>query len=234
MIDESRGAVLLWWVLVAEAVLIASLAAEFNDRGFVHVPDLFTSADIAALTDAVEGAKMESRPWTGPWLKHGEHVTLDIHREIHRTSPVWADALSQPHVRELVSACLGGKSVEVVASMVVTKPPKTGQPFPLHQDSAYYASGTNDYVIMTVYLDPCTEHNGPIRFVPKSHTHGAIEHVRGGVKRHLPSYRFEDSVPVMAKPGDVTLFHIHTVHCSAPNLSDAPRRTVRVGYGVRR
>jgi ectoine hydroxylase-related dioxygenase (phytanoyl-CoA dioxygenase family) len=87
-----------------------------------------------------------------------------------------------------------------------------------------------------VHLDDTCHENGEIRFLDGSHKKGALNHIQvsNGKKctPHLPTdvYRLEDSVAVPAKAGDVVCFNLHTIHGSHLNVTDEPRRLVRIGY----
>ena len=203
----------------------------FMRDSYLHVPGMFHQREVAELAAAVDADGSEAPAWVGGWLTDADRdrgVSLKARHGIHERWSVWDKAVSYPRLLAIVDECLGGRSVLDQATTVV-KPPETGQPFPMHQDSAYYGKGETDYVIVTIYLDAMTPENGPIQFVPGSHIGGHRAHVRDG-KAYLPNVSLNESVPVYAQPGDVTLFHIHTIHGSAPNLSKAARRTVRVGY----
>jgi ectoine hydroxylase-related dioxygenase (phytanoyl-CoA dioxygenase family) len=217
---------------IADRVAIAPDVAEtFRRQSYVHVPRLFDAETVDRLAAAVDADGVEEKAWRGGWLTDDDKrrgVSLTAKHDIHRRSAAWAAAVGDPALLALVGACLGGTPV-LDQTTTVVKPPHTGQPFPMHQDSAYYGHGVTDYVIVTVYLDAMTPRNGPIQFVPGSHLGGHRPHTDDG-KKYLPGVTLEDSVPVYAQPGDVTVFHIHTIHGSAPNVSDSVRRTVRVGY----
>ncbi len=206
-------------------------AEQFARDSYLHVPAVFDAETVAELAAAVDADGNDAAAWVGDWLTEEDKsrgVSLTARHDIHERWEAWRRAVSNPALLELVRGCLGGAPV-LDKTTTVVKPPETGQPFPMHQDSAYYGHGATDYVIVTVYLDAMTPENGPIQFVPGSHQRGHRAHVRDG-KAYLPNVTLAESVPVYAKPGDVTLFHIHTIHGSAPNRSSAVRRTVRVGY----
>lgn len=207
---------------------VTAQAAQYQSQGYLHVPGIFAEC-LTALRDAFATFRLQQSAWSGEW-RNGDTSQIDLHilHDIHHKSMPWRDVLTRPDVLSIVQACLGA-TPRLAATCVVSKPPSTGQSFPMHQDSAYYGPDDGRWVCMTVYLDDATPDNGPIQFVPGSHLNGKLEHVRKG-KAYLPDYRLEDSVPVYAKAGDVTLFSIHTIHGSGPNRSQDVRRTVRVGY----
>ena len=116
------------------------------------------------------------------------------------------------------------------------KPPGTGHPFPMHQDWAFYQHADGRYIDVLVHLDDTCHENGEIRFLDGSHKKGALEHItqtpEGPCTPHLPTdkYRLDDTIAVPSKRGDVVCFNIHTIHGSHINVTDLPRRLVRVGY----
>lgn len=209
-----------------------SLAEQFHQDSYLHVQSVFNEQTVSRLAAALDADSTdEEKAWNGGWLTPDDirrGVSLKARHGVHERHQVWADAVKDPVLLGIVRQCLGAEPVLDNCTSVV-KPPEKGQPFPMHQDSAYYGQGLTDYVIVTIYLDRMTTENGPIQFVPGSHRGGHKPHIREG-KFYLPEYSLEQSVPVYASPGDITVFHLHTIHGSAPNVSSAQRRTVRVGY----
>jgi ectoine hydroxylase-related dioxygenase (phytanoyl-CoA dioxygenase family) len=130
-----------------------------------------------------------------------------------------------------------GPDVEFHHSTMHVKPPERGAPFPMHQDHPFYPHAHGRYVDALVHLDDTSHQNGEIRFLPRSHAAGPLEHIVQGPNGEpsapqvpLERYGLEDTVPVPAEAGDVVFFSIYTVHGSYPNRSAAPRRLVRMGF----
>ena len=130
-------------------------------------------------------------------------------------------------------ALLVGPNVELHHSTMHVKPPETGHPFPMHQDIPFYPHEDGRYIDALVHMDNADEQSGCIKFLAGSHKLGKLEHITGpDIEPYLPTdrYRLEDAVSVPAKPGDVVVFHLWTVHGSAVNQSGRWRRLVRVGF----
>ena len=207
----------------------------YREQGFVHIPGLFAEELDTLRNDLGEWLHENGDPdakWGGAWVKDfnlSKKHTLIAHHGVHRIQS-WTEACNRPDVLEVMESLLGAPAV-IDHACAVVKPPETGQPFPLHQDSAYYGKQDQPYVVVTVYLDDMTEEMGPIRFLPGSHASGKLAHIRDG-KLYLPreKYNIADTVTVLAKAGDAVCFNIHTVHGSYPNTSGQARRTVRLGY----
>lgn len=202
--------------------------ATYRTQGFLHVPGLF-AASLDALRTDLAALHLYDQTWLGPWIEKGARGRLGINSQVHR-QPAWERATRTPKVRALMDALLGGPSY-CQASMAIVKPKAKGQPFPWHQDAAYYGDRKLSFVIANVYLDDVTADNGSIQFIPGSHTAGLLVHAhRGSAKRYLPDETGRTAVDVLAKAGDATLFDLFTVHGSQPNTSDTERRSVRLVY----
>ena len=223
-------------------VTTLTLAEEYQAQGVIHLPAFFAGDILRQLTAEVDRVTAENskvgqhHPWLGPWLDEAEYrrqpVTLMSFHHLHLDSPYWRQTMTSASIRALMSHLMGSDDVELCRATVITKPPETGAPFPLHQDGAY-VDLPPQYVQAIVYLDDMTEHNGPIRFLAGSHQQGLIPHCTEG-KKHLPldQYPIEQATPLMAKAGDLVCFSPWIVHGSMPNRSAQIRLTVRLGYAA--
>ena len=219
-------------------VTTVTLAEEYQAQGFVHVPAFFVGRvlqQLIAEVDRVTATEPTPRgPWLGPWLDEAEYrrrpVTLTTIHHLHLLSPYWREMMTSDSIRALMGSLVGCDDVELCRATIITKPPETGAPFPLHQDGAYIDMAPH-YVQAVVYLDDMTEENGPIRFLAGSHRQGLLPHSTEG-KRHLPldTYSLEQATPILAKAGDIVCFSPWAVHGSDRNRSQQIRRTVRLGY----
>lgn len=217
----------------------------FHEQGYLHIPQVFSPAEIDTLSDDLDRLVQEwaftSPGWTGPWRQAymdpetEQKSKLTALHDLHFYSSAWCRAVTQPRLTEAVSDLLG-PDVELHHSTLHIKPPQTGHPFPLHQDYPFYEHQDGRYVDVLVHLDDTFHENGEIRFLAGSHKLGKLQHVTetAGVpcSPHLPTaeYHLEDTVPVPARRGDVVCFHVYTVHGSYINQTRKPRRLVRVGY----
>ncbi len=217
----------------------------YNEHGFLHIPQLFTPAEMNELSDELDRLVREwaitSPGWTGPWRR--AYMTAEVEARSKLTamhdlqfySAAWMRAVTHPRMAEAMADLLG-PNVELHHSTLHIKPPSTGQPFPMHQDHPFYMHQDGRYVDCLVHLDDTFHENGEIRFLDGSHKLGALEHItmtaEGPCTPHLSTdqYHLEDTVAVPGKRGDVVCFNINTIHGSYMNTTDKPRRLVRVGY----
>lgn len=184
---------------------------------------------LIADVDAVLGSMCKDA-WDGAWYDQftdGKAFRLLTKHDIHDATDNWRNATRA--VMDDMADLLGVDRVKVQGSTVIIKPPRDGQAFPPHQDSAYYGKKGEDAVIALFHLDDTYPENGPIRYLDGSHAAGVQPHVREG-KKWLRGVKLEDMTEVCARAGDVVCSSIHTVHGSFPNRSEKPRRLVRVVY----
>jgi phytanoyl-CoA hydroxylase len=219
--------------------------AFFNDNGFLRIPQVFTTEEVetlrSELDQLIQDWSTTNMGWTGPWRQ--VYMTPDVEKrsmlthlhDLHFYSTAWCQAVTN---RRLAAALgeLIGPNVELHHTTLHIKPPETGMPFPLHQDSPFYQHEGFGFVDAIVHLDDTDDENGCLRFVPGSHKQGHIEHVTqvdgAAVTPHLPTdvWPLDATVPCPAKAGDVVAFSIYTVHGSYINRTNRFRRLVRLGY----
>ena len=211
---------------------------DYREHGFVHLPAVIDAARMAELIAELEVLTRDDdactdRAWRGDWrhqYENSKRFTLSTVNKLALRSALFKQWVMSREILEPIEA-LAGKSMQHADSMLIIKPPETGQAFPPHQDAAYYSADEPDYIIATLHLHPTTTVNGALRFLPGSHKGGLIEHYKKGKdKAHLPAIDIADLVEVPAQPGDVVCSSIYTVHGSLPNRSNAPRALVRIGY----
>lgn len=175
--------------------------------------------------------------WTGPWRQ--VYMSPDVEQrsmlthlhDLHFYSEAWCKAVTSSRVAAAMADLLG-PNVELHHTTLHCKPPETGMPFPMHQDSPFYQHEGFGYVDAIVHLDDTNDENGCLRFMPGSHKQGHLTHITQNCSPHLPTdqYRLADTVPCPARAGDVVAFSIYTIHGSDINRTDRWRRLVRVGY----
>jgi phytanoyl-CoA hydroxylase len=219
--------------------------ASFQENGYIRIPQVYTPEEVAAqrseLDQLIQDWATTNMGWSGPW--RNVYMSPDVEKrsmlthlhDLHFYSAAWCQAVTN---RRLACALAGllGPNVELHHTTLHVKPPETGMPFPLHQDSPFYQHEGFGYVDAIVHLDDTNDENGCLRFVPGSHKGGHIPHITevDGARctPHLPTdeWKLENTVPCPAKAGDVVAFSIYTVHGSYINRTDRFRRLVRLGY----
>jgi hypothetical protein len=226
-------------------MLNAEQIQSYHDNGYLHIPGVFNAKETEELSDHLDWLmKVWATPdagWTGPWRKvYMDEATekksklIALH-DLQYYSQVWSQAIKHPR---LVAAMQGllGENVEFHHSTMHVKPPETGHPFPMHQDYAFYPHTNDRYVDVLVHLDDTRHENGEIRFLKGSHKAGNLEHITqtpdGPCTPHLSTdaYKLDETLAVPASRGDLVVFNINCIHGSHVNVTERPRRLVRLGY----
>lgn len=219
--------------------------AFFEEHGYLRIPRVFTPDEMddldRELTYLMKTWATEDQGWVGPWRKaymdeETEKLSKLVHlHDLQHYSEAWMRAVTKPNLSQAMAQLIG-PNVELHHTTLHAKPPETGHPFPMHQDSAFYLHENDRYIDVLVHLDDTCHENGEIRFLAGSHKLGHLEHITetpdGPCTPHLPTdrYRLDDTEPVPAERGDVVCFNIFTIHGSYINQTDRIRRLVRVGY----
>jgi ectoine hydroxylase-related dioxygenase (phytanoyl-CoA dioxygenase family) len=217
----------------------------YGDNGYVRVPGLFADEEVESLRreldELIQTWATTTKGWTGPWRL--VYMSPDVEQrsmltalhDLHFYSAAWCRAVTNPRLAEVMAELIG-PNVELHHTTLHVKPPETGMPFPLHQDSPFYQHEGPAYVDAIIHLDDTNDENGCLRFVAGSHKRGHLDHITleegNPVSPHLPTatWPLADTVACPAKAGDVVAFSIYTVHGSNINRTDRWRRLVRVGY----
>lgn len=220
--------------------------AQFNEQGYIRISQVFDEREVDAmrseLDQLIQDWATTNLGWSGPWREvlmdaatNKKSMLTHLH-DLHFYSAAWCRAVTKANLAAAMSTLLG-PNVELHHMTLHVKPPETGMPFPLHQDSPFYQHEGAGFVDAIVHLDDTFHENGELRFMPGSHQNGHLEHVLQnadgtGCTPHLPTnqWNLENTVACPAKAGDVVAFSIYTVHGSYINQTDKWRRLVRVGY----
>jgi ectoine hydroxylase-related dioxygenase (phytanoyl-CoA dioxygenase family) len=137
----------------------------------------------------------------------------------------------------LVAEALGAKRVQLLQDSWLYKPPHEGGSVELHQDRTYIGYLVPARVAtLRIALEPEDDGNGCMRAVDGSHRWGAIGDDRSLVAQSVtslvPTLSAEQQAHVAGasalalQPGDISIHHCLTLHGSARNASERPRRTI--------
>ena len=158
----------------------------FHENGFLRIPQVYNEAEITALSDSldrlIEDWSITSPGWSGPWRdvyldeELEKQVKLTAMHDLHLYSDAWMRAVTNPKLGKCLSQLLDS-SVELHHTTMHIKPPQTGHPFPMHQDSPFYEHTDGRFLDTLVHLDDTFHENGEIRFLAGSHKTGKLEHV---------------------------------------------------------
>jgi ectoine hydroxylase-related dioxygenase (phytanoyl-CoA dioxygenase family) len=209
------------------------MAARLDEFGFLHIRNVFSAEEIAAMSAEVDRLRDESRPddrlsW---WATNadGAEVCCRVTFMAER-SPLMASLGSEPRLDRLAALTglqlrctidrIDGISVVIKNSAVV----QGLSDLPWHRDCGLgghplLCPGVN----LGVQLDRADAANGQLWFLPGSHRHAG--------PLGDPTTAGYPTVAIDAEPGDVTMHYGHVLHAAPPPAgADAGRRAIYVGY----
>jgi ectoine hydroxylase len=227
-------------------MLTASEIATYRQDGVLVLPELFDPHEVGSLQAAFE------RDATIP----GEHRIAESDGTDVRA--VYASHTRQAEYRALTRSPrllqsaqqLLGPEIYLYQLKINAKPAFGGDMWAWHQDYVAWKLADNipgpELINIVVFLDDVSEFNGPIIFVPGSHTDGLARADMNAEHRsdqHLDPDDIALSPDDMARlvgrhglispkgrAGTAVFFHPEIVHGSAANMSPFPRRLVIVTY----
>jgi len=227
------------------AVLDAGQIEQFFATGWLVFPRLFEPREIESMARAFDRLARRARDLTRSGEDRGAQFVIDrqasdggvrIHRVVWcgAAEPVLEKYGADPRLLRPVAELLGSATMNQLINQAHFKMPGDRVSFPWHQDSTHRrygqpvwtdVNGRGSYVQTAIAIDPMTETNGPLRFLPGSCRMGHVAD---------PSYRVpeDQAVTMTMDPGDVVMFGPYVFHASEPNVSDRPRRAFINGYAV--
>lgn len=248
----------------------ASLQSMFRTEGFTVLPALAKGPALERLRAAAGRLDAAARDQTestddiileaegrGGWAawQRGDAALRGVLRSVsnaHRHEPDLLAVASDLNLADQqVSPVVDGAPVSVVNVFLWAKAARVGSEKPWHQDMAFAPVGFThqhrNVVTVWIALDPATERNGCLEFVPGSHLKGKLPHVEDDelptgapraehavephveLDRVLPGAR-RSAVPL--DPGSAVMFDGLTLHRSATNSALEPRRAISYVYAV--
>jgi phytanoyl-CoA hydroxylase len=206
---------------------------QFDEQGFVVVPDLLTAdvldkvvvetdrfeAEIAELLRSVENQRV--------MIAEAGAITFAPH--LVARSPVLR-ALT--HDARLVGICrdLIGRDVRLYWDQVVYKLPEKPRRFPWHQDNGYAYVEPQQYLTIWIALTDATLDNGCPHVAPGIHRSGTLAH------HYVDPLGFEcmtdpaEAIPAPVAAGGAVVLSSLTPHLTGPNRTTGVRKAYIVQY----
>lgn len=212
---------------------------QFQDDGYIILPNLFDAEEIAILLREAEGDSsvaadaLSRNDGEGGitklrvWNKEGD----DLYGLVART----------PRLVETMEQLLGDE-VYFYHSKLNLKEPFTGGAWAWHQDYGYWYNNGCLYPDMgscMIALDRATKQNGCLQVLKGSHRMGRMDHVKVGDQTGADPERVEQAVKVCElvyvekEPGTTLFFHSNLLHRSDQNRSPDRRWVYICCYNTR-
>lgn len=216
-------------------VISEAQIAEYNDKGFVVVEDIFSADDIKRMDDAMKALVESARELTD----HTDVIDLEpTHtpenprvrriKEPFLNHPVFTEMAKKPRLIAALTALIG-PNLRMHGSKINLKSATYGSPVEWHQDWAFYPHTNDDVLAVGVMLDAMTEDNGPLLCIPGTHKgptydHHQDGHFVGAIDPDASDLDFTKAEKITGKAGSCSFHHVRMMHGSGQNTSGKDRR----------
>lgn len=227
--------------------------AEFDENGFVVLRSVIDEEVISAarsLAGKLWSDLFEDASCKMPYgvrvlwreLPAGDSVP-DAIQGGHKSYPELRALRNNQKIFEILAPRLGNALVSVVDTLFFKPPAQPGTGIAFHRDAQFrkpqeeYRDLDSRYVQIGFPLEQHGPDNGGLILAPGSHKDLSIDVVQTRSVRGIDDLESTlgktklRTVGVEMEPGDIVLWHPHTIHGSPPNRStDRSRRFYVVGY----
>jgi chlorinating enzyme len=160
----------------------------------------------------------------------------DIRHKAHLLFPFLADLVRHPAILDAIEDLLGPDLLCWNSNFFI-KEAETPSFVSWHQDSTYWGLSAPDVCSAWVALTPSNLANGAMAVIPQSHTMDQVPHRDTFDRDNLLTRGQEiavevderEAVPLVLRPGEMSLHHVRLVHGSPPN----PSADRRIGFAIR-
>lgn len=213
----------------------------FHREGYLTIDELTTQEDVAAIREIYDhlfetrAGRDEGRHFDLAGTdEDGREETLPQILGPHRYAPQLEKTLLLANAMAVANQLLGPEATCQFAHAIF-KPPRIGAATPWHQDAAYWEPAViHRKASIWVPLQPATPENGCMQFVPRSHQSDVIPHqsIHNDPRIHgleLPAtemHRVDGVVTCPLAPGGATVHDGYTLHYTAANRTNVPRRAI--------
>lgn len=216
--------------------ITAADAAAFAGDGYVFKRGYFAADEVDLMRRLIESDPAIQRNVLKIADSEGGATALALWN--HPGSDVFGAVARSWRVAGGAATLLGGEAYHYHSKLTMKMPGKGGR-WEWHQDYGYwYQNGClfPDMLSVAIAVDPQTRANGCMQVLKGSHLMGRVEHGRVAGQTGADVERVEQAMARLELvhcemgPGDALFFHSNTLHASAANKSDQPRRLLICCY----
>lgn len=202
----------------------------YKDNGYLVAKDLFSREQVDQALRAIDEVLDPRRAEKAYEMEPRDTQTVRRIWSPTKKHPTFWQMAKDDRLLDAIQGLIG-ENVLFHYSKLNMKGPKVGSVVEWHQDFSYYPHTNSDLLTALIFFDDATKENGCLRVIPGSHKKGLASHDVGGYFRGKVSNIDESqAVSVEVPAGGVLFLHCLTLHASARNESDQPRRTFLPAY----
>ena len=182
---------------------------------------------------------------TGESLHHRQQLeraetalghSLHYFNKVHTVMRSAYELATHPSLLDVVEAILGPDILLYNVTYII-KEPDSRAFVSWHQDLTYWGFDGSDQVSAWLALSPANAHSGCMQMIPGSHLEGIKDQKTSDdpdnvllQSQTIANVDESRAVSCELEPGEVSLHHGWTVHCSCPNRSDDRRIGLNAQY----
>ena len=204
--------------------LTANQLKEYNVKGYLAPINILSSEEVKKIRVEIESVE---KKWP-------DQINGLNRNNIHYYSPIFDQIVHNSKILDVVENIVG-PNILAAGTVLFLKEPENKGFISWHQDGIY--QGWKPYNSITAWLaiTDVNEENGCMRMWTGSHKDNFKNHkdtfdednllTRGQTIENVP---VKDTIPIILKPGQLSIHHPMTVHGSGPNLS----KSRRIGFAI--
>ena len=228
--------------------------AQFHAEGYALLRGVFTPEEVAGMAAAFDAIQTRALAGGRSWRDRNIYYCL---AEDEKLGPLlryaqwtaWLDPILEKLRRDprllTILQPLIGRDLKQIINQLHWKPPGAKAEFGFHQDSRSrrpreaFRDLAESYVQTGIAVDPQHAENGALAVCPGSHRLGELpfDPERPSMFEAMDRADLarlgldpDNVVTLEMAPGDVAIWHVHTLHGSGPNTSTIDRRFYINGY----
>lgn len=226
--------------IATESALRPEQVAEYHDRGFIVLRNVFTPDEMAALSaeaDAMMQRKelIDTKNIRCRWSDHHEtkECTFDCFDPVIDIGPVCRYFAYDERILAPLRAVYEDTAHLFKDKLIFKRPGLKG--YALHQDYIGWPSFPESFITVIVAIDATGAENGATELFPGYHKGGCMT-PKDGDYHQLPEDAVDASTGVLLElqPGDAAFFGGFVPHRSAANKTDTWRRQLYLSYNAGR
>ena len=204
--------------------LTANQLKEYNVKGYLAPINILSSEEVKKIRVEIESVE---KKWP-------DQINGLNRNNIHYYSPIFDQIVHNSKILDVVENIVG-PNILAAGTVLFLKEPENKGFISWHQDGIY--QGWKPYNSITAWLaiTDVNEENGCMRMWTGSHKDNFKNHkdtfdednllTRGQTIENVP---VKDTIPIILKPGQLSIHHPMTVHGSGLNLS----KSRRIGFAI--
>ena len=213
----------------------------YKSNGYLTVENVYSASQIKLLSDVTDEFVEKSR------LVTEENDMFSLESDHSKDNPrltriktpqnfhsIYKKAVKDEKMLDIIEHFIG-KNIRFQGAKLNMKMPQGGRQVEWHTDWGHHPHTNDDMLAVGIALDDITEENGCLMVIPGSHKWDAISHHEDGFfvgAVDINSFDVKKAINITSNAGSISIHHVRTLHGSAPNMSDKPRRLLLLEFSA--